>query len=359
MKKIIFVFLILSSCFVTPQPANYYSYYPSLNYWPSEPLYNFQVYEDPKYESKTTFVDQLAVPNGQLNDGNSKYYQVTFAGDAIKLHSLVLSADPLSHDFVTQFRLKSSMDGINWMDIDNGEVFQGLKSGSDSIVLPFHYTIHAKFLRFVIVQYFSRIAFNLAIRYTDTLKPQFLPERNSISANIYKEPEGFQSTKLRPEIPANFNNYAVDRFNSVFYYGNNLVKDRDSHFPRSPNHIDPNTTSPQALLAHPEIITEILNAFFDQYLVRDPYLGRFFAGVNVDHHKQMVVEFFRSILGGDVQYTGKDMVTAHQGMAIVHREFDRFMDLLLKTFMAFHVDEDVLQEVSSKLELYRSQIVNK
>jgi hemoglobin len=349
--------LLVGSC-VIAQQDRFYTYLPSRNFIPSYSFYNFDIYEDPKLESKVAFVDQTAVPNDQLNDGGLKYYEVNFSGDPVKLHSLKLSADSQFEEYVTRFRLKTSADGVNWQDVNNGEVFQGLKSKSDSVVFPFMYTTHAKFIRFIIVQYFSRISLNLAIRYNEIEKPKVLPEYNSIAINVYKPSNGSE-TFPQANIPASFTNYANDRFNNVHYYASSTDNSRNTNFPKSPNHTDQTRTSPQALLAHPQIITEILTAFFDQYLVTDPYLGRFFTGINVAHHKKMVVEFFRSILGGDVEYTGKDMTSAHKGMDIIHKEFDSFMRLLLMTFMSFHVDEDVLQEVSSKLEFYRSQIIGK
>lgn len=43
---------------------------------------------------------------------------------------------------------------------------------------------------------------------------------------------------------------------------------------------------------------------------------------NLDRLKQRLVEFVVTVAGGPIQYQGKDMVTAHKGMAIRGGEFD-------------------------------------
>lgn len=43
---------------------------------------------------------------------------------------------------------------------------------------------------------------------------------------------------------------------------------------------------------------------------------------NLERLKQRLVEFVATIAGGPMQYQGKDMVTAHKGMAISNSEFD-------------------------------------
>ena len=73
-------------------------------------------------------------------------------------------------------------------------------------------------------------------------------------------------------------------------------------------------------------------------LISDPQLGRFWANRGTDgmlREKQLVVNFIVNAAGGQLLYTGRDMVVSHQGMKISESDWTIFMGHLHATLDKF------------------------
>src|SRR3954468_9403636 len=57
-------------------------------------------------------------------------------------------------------------------------------------------------------------------------------------------------------------------------------------------------------------------------VLADATVNATFKGVDPVHFKQMLVDQICNATGGPCEYKGKDMVTAHKGMAITDAQFD-------------------------------------
>jgi hemoglobin len=99
------------------------------------------------------------------------------------------------------------------------------------------------------------------------------------------------------------------------------------------------TSVPNPAPAYPELRPVLaqfggqpgLKALMDDFmtlLLADPRTEPFFAEVEHERVKLHLTEQFCVILGGDCEYTGMDMVTAHTGLDIRHGEFNALVELL-------------------------------
>ena len=94
-------------------------------------------------------------------------------------------------------------------------------------------------------------------------------------------------------------------------------------------------------------------------LQSDPLLGRFWAHRSADgieREKQLLVDFLSSNAGGPMYYTGRDMLTSHQGMQISEADWECFLGHLNATLDVFEVPQQERNDVIGFIESTKADI---
>lgn len=97
-------------------------------------------------------------------------------------------------------------------------------------------------------------------------------------------------------------------------------------------------------------------------LLNDPELKRFFGGVSADSAKrirQLLLDQLCAATGGPCIYIGRGMKSAHAGLGISDRDWDRAVQHLVATLDKFHVAAREKNEVLTALSSLKSEIVEK
>ena len=102
-----------------------------------------------------------------------------------------------------------------------------------------------------------------------------------------------------------------------------------------------------------KLVDDAVNTHLNNPIVRT----RFENIKDIEHAKQMSVEFFSAGAGGPVSYTGRDMLTAHKGMNISEQEFITVVDDILEAMDKNQLGEDVKKDVLYILYSLKRDIV--
>ena len=108
---------------------------------------------------------------------------------------------------------------------------------------------------------------------------------------------------------------------------------------------------------------DALAAVTDDFLGRlaaDPSLGRFFVGTSKEHLgriRQLVVDQLCAATGGPCIYIGRDMKTAHEGLAITDADWDGAVKHLKATLDKFKVPKPEYDEVLAAIGGLKKDIV--
>ena len=105
-----------------------------------------------------------------------------------------------------------------------------------------------------------------------------------------------------------------------------------------------------------DVLTTAVNDLYDR-LLTDPAISPAFAHVEMRLLRPHMRSFLSVALGADVEYTGRDLRTAHAGVHITDDMFDRTASHLVDTLIALEVDPEVVDEVVIRLAAQRSQVV--
>lgn len=92
-------------------------------------------------------------------------------------------------------------------------------------------------------------------------------------------------------------------------------------------------------------------------LLADAALAPFFAGVDLRRLKTHQRAFIAAALGGAEVYAGRDMATAHAGLAITDRDFDAVVGHLVDTLTGLGVPTDTIAQIGAALTPLRADIV--
>lgn len=104
-------------------------------------------------------------------------------------------------------------------------------------------------------------------------------------------------------------------------------------------------------------ITKIVHDVMDAHLANPMIAPRFQATKDLDHAKQMAVEFFCAGCGGPERYTGRDLLVAHKGMNINEQEYMAAMDDILYSLKKNDIDDATRGEVTSILYSLKDNII--
>jgi hemoglobin len=99
-------------------------------------------------------------------------------------------------------------------------------------------------------------------------------------------------------------------------------------------------------------------AQFYELVLADPELAPYFAGTDMATLRKHQAALLTTVLGGPNAYSGRDMVDAHAGLSVTGQHFRLVRDYLLSVLWKLHVDEDIIEAVSSTVTSLRSSIVS-
>lgn len=108
---------------------------------------------------------------------------------------------------------------------------------------------------------------------------------------------------------------------------------------------------------------DALAAVVDDFLGRmhqDPDLEPFFHDLQtgeMQRLRQMLVDLLCEATGGPCVYVGKDMKTAHSGLGITEKDWNKAVAHLTASFNAFHLPAREQQELLSAVAALKDQIV--
>ena len=105
-----------------------------------------------------------------------------------------------------------------------------------------------------------------------------------------------------------------------------------------------------------------IEAMVDDLMVNvaaDARIQQRFAGANLRGFKQNLVEQICEVTGGPCIYTGRNMRTAHTGMAVTETEFDAVIEDMSKTLDKFQVAADNKAELIGVLAKMKGDIVGR
>ena len=105
-------------------------------------------------------------------------------------------------------------------------------------------------------------------------------------------------------------------------------------------------------------ITAVVDGFVARVAADTRINGRF-ANANIPRLKTNLVDQICAASGGPCIYTGRDMRTAHAGMAISNADFDALVGDLVATLNKFKVPDREKNELLSVLGPMRKDIVEK
>ncbi|SOY69006.1 Hemin transporter (fragment) [Cupriavidus taiwanensis] len=105
-------------------------------------------------------------------------------------------------------------------------------------------------------------------------------------------------------------------------------------------------------------ITAVVDDFVGN-LATDPRIQARFANADMPRLKARLVEQICAGSGGPCTYAGRDMKTAHAGMAITNDEFDALVDDLVKSLDKFKVPAREQKELLGILGPMRKDVVSR
>ena len=108
-----------------------------------------------------------------------------------------------------------------------------------------------------------------------------------------------------------------------------------------------------------DALAAVANALLPR-LQSDDKLRRFWdhrGDDGIEREKQFLIDFLSAESGGPLLYTGRDMLTAHQGMRIDEEDWERLIGHLTETLGSFNVPEQETSEVLAFIESTKQEIV--
>lgn len=101
-----------------------------------------------------------------------------------------------------------------------------------------------------------------------------------------------------------------------------------------------------------------VDLFYRKVLV-DDRISQFFDTVDMDAQRAKQKAFLTFAFGGPVNYSGKDMRTAHARMALGDAHFDAVMEHLAATLRELGVEDAMIAEVAAIAESVRKEVLNR
>ena len=96
---------------------------------------------------------------------------------------------------------------------------------------------------------------------------------------------------------------------------------------------------------------------FYRRVLEDPALKAYFDGVDMTTLRAHQAKLLVQVTGGPVDYQGRDLAAAHEGMEITSADFERVVAHLAATLAELGVEPAVVGDVGAAVDGYRDQIV--
>lgn len=105
-----------------------------------------------------------------------------------------------------------------------------------------------------------------------------------------------------------------------------------------------------------EAVEAVVSDFYDRVLV-DPLLEPYFEDTDTEQLYAHQVQFVSSVAGGPVEYDGRDMRTAHEGLGITGEAFERVAEHLEAALRANDVPEEHVATILEAFGSYEEDVV--
>jgi hemoglobin len=96
---------------------------------------------------------------------------------------------------------------------------------------------------------------------------------------------------------------------------------------------------------------------FYRRVLDDPELATYFVGIDMPRLTRRQAHLLTSVLGGPVEYTGRELAVAHQGRDITEARYARVADHPGPVLHGLQVPDVVVDTVSTTVAGVREQIV--
>ena len=104
------------------------------------------------------------------------------------------------------------------------------------------------------------------------------------------------------------------------------------------------------------VISKLVQAFYEKVLASDN-LAPYFEDINMQKLMDHQAKFFSDILGGPVEYTGRELKVAHAGLGITEDDFIEMSELIEETLEDMNIDDSDIQTVMKIVNDSKGDIV--
>jgi hemoglobin len=116
-------------------------------------------------------------------------------------------------------------------------------------------------------------------------------------------------------------------------------------------------TSDYELIGGGPAVTAVVHEFYEAVLA-DPQLAGFFEGVDLARLKRHQVAMVSQVLGGPVEYDGRELGEVHAGLSIGPADFAAVVDHLVAALQGAGVPDEVIGRVGVALGATEPAIVS-
>jgi hemoglobin len=103
-------------------------------------------------------------------------------------------------------------------------------------------------------------------------------------------------------------------------------------------------------------VSQVVDRFY-QLILADPQLAPFFTDIDMARLKRHQVMLVSQVLGGPVEYDGRDLRAAHAGLTISSDDFGKVVVHLVAALEQAGVDADIIGRVGEALGGTQDDIV--
>ncbi len=110
-----------------------------------------------------------------------------------------------------------------------------------------------------------------------------------------------------------------------------------------------------------EALAGALDRFYEKVMA-DPKVSVFFEGMDVERIKDKQKKFWAIALGGEAEYDGRDLNTAHQHsreMGLNEELFHQFVGHFRSTLEEFGVPEEKIKQVIAVTDEHMDEVLNR
>ena len=103
-------------------------------------------------------------------------------------------------------------------------------------------------------------------------------------------------------------------------------------------------------------VSAVVNRFYEAVLA-DPALAPYFTGVEMSGLRRHQVLLISQVMGGPVEYDGRELAQAHAGHNITDEAYDKVVDHLVAALKEAGVDDDIIGRLGELVAGLRADIV--